>query len=288
MLAIDRHRLLRLCRTAAAAAFVVVMLCPPALWAADTGVDGFLARVSEKEMMLASTDDSGITDPAMVQHLEKDLSFQRLVARNMPYIELFNDADSNSPIAEYRMTIGDTAYHFSDALLGTYALAGTTTSGVDISSSVAMAGDELIVEILNGGLLPGDMLRFKIDIDPDFPTGTSADYADYRNVLFDTVSDPSQMSTADNSTVSVTFASGVSTDPVVFPDVEANSLVSNSITNANTSCCCFGRSQPLDIPFRLTGQIVVVPEPASATLCLVGLLSAVGACRRYRGARASS
>jgi hypothetical protein len=209
-----------------------------------------------------------------------------MVSRNMPFIELLNDGDATAaPITQLHMTIGNTQYHFADEFLGDFALLGTTTPDVQIQSSIASGGDELIIDILNGGLLPGDLLRFKIDIDPDVPSGGTSDYADYRNVLFNMGGTTVQ----DTAMAWVTYNTGesyVTSDHAPFQDLTGVDLQSTSTrVSAASTCCCSGPGgQPLYDPNRYvaTGGITAVPEPGSIVLCLIGLVGGVGFCRRHR------
>ncbi len=273
MLAIDRHTLLRFCCSAAVAAAVLVTLGPVDLRAETAATEAFQVRINEKEMRLA-TDDA-----AWIEHLTKDLGWQRMVSRNMPFVELLNDLESSAPIVELRMTIGDTMYHFSDDFLGAFALVGTTTPDVEIESSVEDDGSTLVVEILNGGLQPGDLVRFKIDIDPNDPTGGLADYADYREVMLGATT-----SGGDNSAVQVAFEIDPDdptwTDWVTFGDATASGQQSYNYTSYSNCCCCCGNNQPLDDPYEVTGKIEPVPEPGSIVLCLIGLLGGAAMWRR--------
>jgi hypothetical protein len=134
----------------AAALLGVAMLT---ISAADTQAQStFTVNISEKEQKLAHP-----TDMMWDKHLMWDLGFQRMNDRNMPYVELRNTG--TAPITEYRMTIGDTRFNFTNESLGTYALLGSTTPGFQLTSN-AISGDELVVMIGNGGLPVGQLQAF--------------------------------------------------------------------------------------------------------------------------------
>src|SRR5690606_10670586 len=134
-------------------------------------------------------------------------------------------------ITQFKMTIGDDQFQFGNALMGMYAKLGKDTPGYSLSSTVEDGGDTLVVNILNGGLAPGETVNFQIDLDVDPAyAGVFYMHPDYRTVLFDMngdnyyqnagiVNDPSD---DDNSQVSLTFSmSGmpsVTTTPTAFPD----------------------------------------------------------------------
>ena len=159
------------------AAVLGLFVLIPSLASAQPTVASFNIALSSSEQVLAFPDDP------MVMHFQSwDSPLERIIERNMPFIEVGNSALSNVPIIEFRMTIGDLDFNFSDAVLGDFAVIGTTTPNVMISST--SGGDELIVQFADGGLAPGEMARFQIDIDPD-PGVDSFVYPDYRTVLFD-------------------------------------------------------------------------------------------------------
>ena len=138
-----------------------VALAPPARAATDS----FTVKIAEKQQALSDP-----TDESLQHFLMWDMSADRVIARNMPYLELSNDADSTSPITAFHLTIGDTRFHFDCAALGSCAMLGKTTPDVSLSSAVSAitgdsastSGDQLNLTIGNGGLQPGQVVRFKI------------------------------------------------------------------------------------------------------------------------------
>jgi hypothetical protein len=238
----------------------------------------FTVNISEKELKLAHP-----TDMMWDKHLMWDLSFQRMNDRNMPYVELLNTG--TAPITEFHMTIGDPRFNFTNDMLGSYALLGSTTPGFQLSSST-VGGDELVVMIGNGGLPVGQLVRFKIDLDADPPNSAGLfEQPDFRTVLFDMngvqVYDPGMptvVSSADNSQMWVVFdpATGANfpTIPVSLPDASVP-LPASIFFNDNPRQ--WGENDPVRI-FSLTGG-GIIPEPSSIVL-LAGMACGLATLRR--------
>ena len=267
---------------AALALLVVAFAASPAM-AQNNG--SFSLKLSEKEMNLVHPGDM-----EWQKYLMWDLAFQRMNDRNMPYLELTNDSMSTAPISEFRFTIGDSRFNFSDSFMGEFAMLGDSTPGFNITSSTAGGlGNELIVKIEDGGLLPGELIRFKIDLDVDEAFADQFfQHPDYRTVLFDmnglNVYDGflTQFNTADNAMATALFnpASGpdFAAGPVALPDElvigpEANFFNEN-----------YRRYNEMD-PVRtfLAGEGgSEIPEPGSAALALLGLCGSLAFSLRSR------
>ncbi|MGE3242808.1 MAG: PEP-CTERM sorting domain-containing protein [Pirellulales bacterium] len=266
-----------------AAAFLfaatAVSLSPLAAQAVITDTDWSL-KISEREMAFHPA-----TDVMAMKTLMWDLPSSRQAARNVPFICLTNDS-STASISQFKMTIGDDQFHFGNTLFGTYAKLGKDTPGFSLSSTVENSGDTLIVNILNGGLAPGETVNFQIDLDVDAGLGFYK-YPDYRTVLFDMngdnyydgsaiVNDPDS---DDNSQVTLTFAQSgmpsVTTVPTAFPDP---SVVDGSASYVNQNIARYGQNDPVRA-FVLEGG-GVVPEPSSVLLGLMGLVVTLGLSRR--------
>lgn len=238
----------------------------------------FTVNISEKELKLAHP-----TDMMWDKHLMWDLSFQRMNDRNMPYVELRNTG--TAPITEFHMTIGDPRFNFTNDMLGTFALVGSTTPGFQLTSST-IGGDELVVMIGNGGLPVGELVRFKIDLDADAPNSSGLfEQPDFRTVLFDMngvqVYDsgmPIVVSSADNSQMWVVFdpATGenLPTIPVPLPDA---TVPMPSAIFFNDNPRQWGENDPVRI-FSLTGG-GIIPEPSSVVL-LAGVACGLATWRR--------
>jgi hypothetical protein len=220
-----------------------------------------------------------------------DLAFQRMNDRNMPYIELANNATSTAPITELHLTIGDNRFHFANDVLGAYALIGSSTPGFDLTST-AINGDELVVNIGNGGLQPGDAVRFKIDLDVD------ANYADqffthpdYRTVLFDmngfNVYDGlQQQSPTDNAKVWAVFDPAVGANLITAPVALQDEIVSGPAAEYyNDNYRRYNEMDPVRTFQVLSGTGAVIPEPATLVMTSFFLLaSGLVSGRRPRGA----
>jgi hypothetical protein len=192
-----------------------------------------------------------------------------------------NATTSTAPITEFHMTIGDNRFHFTNDTLGTYALVGSTTPGFQLTSST-IGGNELVVNIGDGGLQPGELVRFKIDLDVDAEHEDELfAHPDFRTVLFDmnginVYDDTQQNSTADNARVWAIFdpaiGSNFQTTPVALQDETVPGLAANFF---NDNLRRWGEPDAVRI-FEVGGSFVI-PEPSSAVLfagmsCGLGLL----------------
>ncbi len=282
------------CLAAGATIALLILVALPAL-AQNTGA--FTVNISEKEMLLEKPNDMRVQ-----KYVARDLGFQRMYDRNMPYIELINDLKSTSPISEFHLTIGDTRFNFASDYMGHPALLGSTTPGFRIeSSTVGNLGDELVVKILDGGLAPGDILRFKIDLGVDAQYLSTAvkegqtcccgdqffQHPDYRTVLFDmnglNVYDGTREdSTADNARATAIFDPTIgpdfSPDPIVFKDA----LIGPDPQFYNNHYRRYNQVDPVQMIFEATGSVPTVPEPNSMALGLVGVLAGLALSRRFQ------
>jgi hypothetical protein len=275
-----------------ACAYSLMAMILAVLWAGSgraQSTDSFTLKFSEKEMKLENP-----TDMMWDKYLMWDLAFQRMNDRNMPYLELLNDPDSTSPITELHVTIGDTRFNFSDDAMGKFAMLGHTTPGFNITSStVGNLGNELVLNIGGPGLLPGELLRFKIDlaVDPEFADDFFA-HPDYRTVLFDmngfNVYDGLQQnSDTDNAKAWVIFDPAVGADVATVPVPLQDELVSGASADFyNNNYRRYGESDPVRTFLLEGGTGVVTPEPDS--MLLAGLAMLVGVAWGYESRRRSS
>jgi hypothetical protein len=260
-------------------ALAVAMLLASRLQAQIT--NSFTLKFSEKEMKLENP-----ADMMWDKYLMWDLAFQRMNDRNMPYLELTNDPDSTSPIKELHLTIGDTRFNFSDDAMGKFAMLGHTTPGYNITAStVGGLGDELVVNIGDGGLQPGEVVRFKIDlnVDPAFAEQVFA-HPDYRTVLFDmngfNVYDGlQQQSDADNSKAWVIFDPAVGADVATLPVPLHDELVSGAAADFyNNNYRRYGEMDPVRTFVLNGGGEAVAPEPSGALLASIAILTGLASC----------
>jgi hypothetical protein len=166
---------------------------------AAIGDVGFEIKLCESEMVLEHPGDMQYKMFAMW-----DSPYQRIAARSMPWIEVTNDADSTGNLTQFSMTIGDTNYNFSNSYMGQYATISDSTPNVSFSSVVS-TGNVLTLTFADGGLAPGEMVRFGIDIDPDANVPGLFPHPDFRLVLFD-MNNLDGNGDSDNSIMTATFA----------------------------------------------------------------------------------
>jgi hypothetical protein len=258
--------------------------------------NAFTMNISEKELKLEHPDPN---DMAWNKWLMWDLGYERMMDRNMPFIELQNSATSSSPITEFHLTIGDSRFNFVPDSGTSLVALGATTPGFDLSgSTVSNAGKELVVTIGNGGILPGHLVRFqiKLGVDPSFATQYAATFGasqpDYRTVLFDINSnggstpvdlygpDPNLAPGAsDNASAFVLFG-GVKSSVQTLADatVDAEDQAVNG-QYRNNALRPYSASDNVNL-FQLQGGNEI-PEPGSMALAMLGL-SSILFCRRGR------
>jgi hypothetical protein len=256
----------------------------------ETGA--FTLRISEKEKRLQHPESAWDTV------LMSDTASQREDFRNMPYLELTNT--STIPITQFHLTIGDPRFNFAPVTAGQFAVRGSTTPGFSLTSETLNGGDELVVDIENGGLAAGQTVRFKINLDID--STFAAQYAtlfrnvdpDYRTVLFDMNGKnvyesgmPVSPNTSDNALAWAIF------DPATGPDLTSTPepfedypvAAANLFNTSFRGCCCV--ADPV-LFFELDGVTppsdVQIPEPAGASLAVVAMMSGLFFCWRSRRA----
>jgi hypothetical protein len=248
-------------------------------------------RISEKELKLENP-----TDMMWDKWLMWDIGYQRMICRNMPYLELINDAASTGNITEFNLTIGDNRFNFGAIPISSdLVMLGSTTPGFDLSASKSTGvvntdgdmGDVLKVAIGNGGLLPGQMVRFQInlDVDPSFAASYAASFGDsqpdFRTIFFDmngnnVYDGVVNTSTDDNAQGSVVFNPGGPGSTAIFED---ETVPAGEFFNSNLRP--YKAMDPVLI-FELEGELI--PEPGSVTLamlCLGGFALRRGSRRRH-------
>jgi hypothetical protein len=243
---------------------------------AAQAADSWTVSISEKQQKLVHDDPSDPDFMMWDKWLMWDIGYERMICRNMPFLELTNDSTSLNPISEFRITIGDNRFNFGPVVDGgDSAILGSTTPGFDFSASTASGGDELIVNIGNGGLLPGEVVRFqiKLDVDPSFAAQYSALFGasrpDFRTVLFDmngvNVYDNNVVnkSSADNAQAFVVFNPGGQSLIQAFEDFD---VAAGQYYNSNLRE--YTAMDPVLI-FEIGGELI--PEPGSAALAMMGL-----------------
>lgn len=200
-----------------------------------------------------------------------------LYEANMPFIEITNDADDPA-IEQFTMTIGDTDYQFSNeyqnklwtnsypyAADGTYALLGYSTPDVELVGSITDDGDTLVVDFGDGGLQPGETVRFQVDIDRDADAEGAMLFADYTSVFFTDDED------GQNSFVTMDFAG---------TDNDASGFLSGSPEGGNDVQVPRPYSEEQVPPTVPPTSLDPIPEPTSVLLLS---LAALGLAARRRG-----
>jgi len=240
---------------------------------------GFQVNIASKEAVLENPNDSAVR-----MFAAWDSPYQRIADRNMPFVEVRNLGGSTANLTEFRMTIGDTNFNFSNEFFGSFALLGDSTAGVDLSGAITSSGDELVVTLGNGGLAPGEVVRFRIDLAVDAGVSGMFPHPDFRTVLFD-MNDMDGNGISDNASVSALF-----TDPddSSMTLVATSELIDFSVNGPqaqyfNQFIRPYSVMEGIDT-FSAQGlaQNSVVPEPSTAGLAVGGLMMAFAAVRRRR------
>ncbi|MGI9458022.1 MAG: PEP-CTERM sorting domain-containing protein [Aeoliella sp.] len=258
-------------------AAIMLMVAPTTY--AELGDVGFQISLASKEMVLENPDDH-----AVQMFSAWDSPFQRIADRNMPFVELMNLENSTGNLTEFRLTIGDADYNFSDDYFGDFVMLADSTPGVSLSASTAMAGDELVVSFGGDGLAPGDTVRFRIDLDPDVGIMGLFPHPDFRTVLFD-MNDMDGNGMTDNSTATASFEDP--NDDTMTATAVAE-LIDYTVTGPqalyfNQVIRPYSQMEGVDI-FRAQGltEVNMIPEPSTAGLAVSGLLAAAALVRRHR------
>lgn len=225
----------------------------------------FEIKICEYEMVL---EHDGDMDYKMFAAW--DSPFQRIAARSMPWVEVKNSDSSSGNLTEFSMTIGDTNYNFSNLFRGEYATLSSTTPDVEISNVVS-TGDLLTVTFGNGGLAPGEIVRFGIDLDPDAGVPGLFPHPDFRLVLFD-MNNLDGNGITDNSILTAMFADPNNSAMTALaemrlPDYEVEppqSLYFNQVVRP------YNVMEGIDI-FPGGGGSSAIPEPSSWVLAGLGM-----------------
>jgi len=265
----------------------------PAL--AQTSSDMFKLEISEKEKAISDP-----TNTALQNFLMHDLGADRMIARNMPYLELTN-LDPDFPLMEFHASIGDSRFHFDCDMLQACAMISSAPAGIRIESSVIptadddpslLPGDVLILNFDNGGLAPGESVRFKIALGVD----DGYDFfhrPDYRTILFDmngmdayggNVGVPTSMSgdsTADNSQLTAMYGTGGTPYMMAYSALIDYPVMGEAANYYNNHYRPYGIMEHVDT-FLALGQASEIPEPSAAMLAIVGVFGGLALRSRSR------
>lgn len=216
-------------------------------------------------------------DDPVVKHIESwDSPLMRIINRSRPYIEVRNTSTfPNSNITQFTMTIGDIAYDFGDSVLGALAvLSEYSADGLTIDSVTSpTGGDDIQIAFGGEGLVPGEVARFQIDIDPQ--SSDQFVHPDFRTVLFD-LEDNGDL---DNSVMTAAFSVG----PPVSVRLQDLSLPEGSLGStvfANSVRRSYDVMEPIE--FVNSGGEVVIPEPSAAVLVLLAAAGGLAVGMRHR------
>ncbi len=202
---------------------------------------------------------------------------------NMPFIEVAN-TNANLSISEFRMTIGDTNYQFSNEFLhkdktnsspfpanGDYAITGYSTPSIQFTSSIENGGDVLALNFGNGGLKPGEVVRFQVDINADNLDPGMMYFAPYTEVFFNKDGIIGEVE-PDNSIVAIEFVEDTPGVSAQIPNYQVTHAVDALDPRDHADMQMIDLLPPLNI-------IEEVPEPSA--LILLGI-AGIGATLNRR------
>ena len=209
-----------------------------------------------------------------------------VIEHNTPFIEIANGV-ADQAISMFKMTIGDTRYQFSNIFSGKeftnawnipangeYALLGLSTPGIHFTTTIEDGGDTLVVDFGPGGLLPGQTVRFQVDIDMDPGSQGTLMYAAYSSVFFE----PNGGSDISGNSVISIFDEG---NPLPAITTLPNFSVMNPDPALNPRP--HSEMQMLDLD-RPDLQLNRDPIPEPSSLILSSLAAALCVTRRWRKA----
>lgn len=231
----------------------------------------FEIKICEREMILEHPGDQAYEMFSMW-----DTPYQRIASRSMPWIEVKNSVNSTGNLTQFSMTIGDTDYNFSKAYMGDYAVISKSTPNVNLTSVVS-TGNVLTLTFGNGGIAPGELVRFGIDIDPDAGVPGLFPHPDFRLVLFD-MNNMDGNGIADNSVMTATFVdpSNLSSTKIAEMQLPDYTVTGPQAQYYNQYLRPYCMQEPIDV---FGGGTSTIPEPSSWALVGLGL---VGIALRWR------
>lgn len=140
-------------------------------------------RLSSKETLFTQPHT-----PEWMMAAMSDTPSRRRADRNMPWLEIQNDSVEGVNLTEFHLTIGDERFHFSNDHFENFTVISPTSSFQDTSPQTEDNRDELVVMFNDGGLAPGQKVRFRIEIGVDANQTMIQQqwpHPDFRTVLFD-------------------------------------------------------------------------------------------------------
>ncbi|TWT97041.1 hypothetical protein Pla108_28180 [Botrimarina colliarenosi] len=199
---------------------------------------------------------------------------------NMPFIQLGNESDAPFAIDEFRMSIGDTNYGFSNVFFrkeetnsypypanGEYAITGFSTPDIEFDTRLEEGGDVLVVDFgARGGLKPGEVVRFQVDIDRDDDNGGMMRFADYTSVFF---TPNGGADTTGNSELSLTYIGTNQTTNVTLPNYPVSAAVAGYLQTPRP----YAVMQPIDVYPDTPFGFEEIPEPTTALMAALGLVT---------------
>lgn len=205
---------------------------------------------------------------------------------NMPYIELKNDSNAPFAVETFRMSIGDTNYNFSNiffrkestnsypyAANGEYALTGFSTPNIEFATGIEDGGNTLLVDFsARGGLKPGEVVRFQVDLDRDSDIGGMKMFADYPSVFF---TPNGGADTTGNSVISLSYVGTNQTTSTTLPNYSMSAATTGYLTTPRP----YSVMQPIDVFPDVPVGFPEIPEPTAGMLAAIAV-AAVAARRK--------
>jgi hypothetical protein len=140
-------------------------------------------RLAAKETLLTKPQT-----PQWIMAAMSDSPSQRRANRNKPWLEIQNESIDGVYLTEFHLTIGDERFHFANNYFENFTVISPTSTFREIGSHTIEDQNELVVMFDNGGLAPGQKVRFRLEIGVDADQTTllqQSTHPDFRTVLFD-------------------------------------------------------------------------------------------------------
>lgn len=252
-----------------AALLVGAVIAPSSV---NAGLVNYELRISESAWVTMDP-----TNQQFAQQAASVSAAELMAVRDKPYIQLMNTSPpgGNAQITRMSITIGDlfnNVHHFDWVNLFDYSPGITWQYVMPDQANGGVRSDA--IDIIFSGFGPGKFVRMQADIDRDL--GNMEMLADYRTVIFD-LNGPSS---ADNALVSVHFQ-----EPNLPPAVVSERLSDFVMLEDTNLGIGFINDCPVDTVkvFTQVGSTFIVPEPATITLLVAGVIGVLAGWRRRNG-----
>ncbi len=207
-------------------------------------------------------------NPNVRMLVSKKTKYDRMIERMMPYFEIENTSEEAS-LESWQFSIGQVDYNFEDLEILDEPFSGSSPSLAQSLLPLGTPSADLLSLNLQS-LAPGQSVMGRITLAPDNPV--IMEIPDYRNVLFQ-MDSPESPEVTNNATIDTVFSDGSTLSGVLPNFTHDGSMLGPSLIP------CSNRSffEQEVFQFGQSGEsTVVVPEPGSLLLAILGLTCLIG------------